>query len=121
MNELERLAYGIQQAEGFHPGSRSWRNHNPGNLRYSPYMSHEDDGFAVFSSYASGWLALIGDLAHKCLGRSSSGLTPESTIMDLAHVWAPASDDNIPETWADNVCIHGHFTPTTKLKEILHA
>lgn len=54
----------ITQYEGFYPGSRSYRNNNPGNLMYGPFASGlgaigaDPQGFAQFATVQQGFGAM---------------------------------------------------------------
>lgn len=82
--------------EGFYPGTRAWRNNNPGNLRdYQneagrwmiwPELRHDSAGFPQFDSAAEGWQAMYRDLRLKI----SRGLNLEQLIS----AWAPPGDGN---------------------------
>jgi hypothetical protein len=76
-------------------GSPSWRNHNPGNLRSSPFAIGTKDNFAVFINDDVGFQALVWDLWKKCRGETSTGLTPNSTIYDLIKVYAPPKENDV--------------------------
>ncbi len=99
MTRLEMLAEAIKSAEGWYPFSRSWRNNNPGNLRFSVFEAGKSGGFAYFQSFAAGWLALWYDLLCKCNGKTRTGLTSDSTLRDLAFIWAPPGDGNDTEKY----------------------
>jgi hypothetical protein len=73
------------------------QNNNPGNLR-----NPSTGNFQQFSNAGDGYNALMGDLQYKQQGKSKH-IQPGGTLLDLANVWAPASDNNIPENWAKNV------------------
>lgn len=122
MSPLEALADGIMQFEGFHKDSRSWRNRNPGNLRpFQPTQAQDGDGYRVFPSLALGWQALLDDLTAKFNG--SHGLTPQSTLLDLFNLYAPAGDANNPSAYTQFVCawtthaLGKPVTPTTTLQD----
>lgn len=127
MTKLKRLAWAITEIEGWHTpletktpgGSRSYRNHNPGNLRGSPFAAGSLDGYAVFSSDYDGFEALEWDIRQKARGNTSTSLNGESTLSDLVHVWAPASDNNAPESYLKQLCTKTGFSPSMKLKELL--
>jgi hypothetical protein len=61
-------AAGIRKAEGFVPGSRSFRNHNAGNLRATNYtmslgaVGKDSDNFCIFPTDQSGMKALCAFL-----------------------------------------------------------
>lgn len=71
-SKIEIWASAIEKEEGFAPKTRSWRNNNPGNIKFSPLIqklgaTHQDpDGFAVFPSYAAGREALCDFLTLAC-------------------------------------------------------
>lgn len=93
---VERLGEAIAQMEGFYPGTRAWRNNNPGNLRdyrnaagnwaIWPDLPHDSAGFPQFASATEGWNAMFRDLQIKI----SRGLNLEQLIS----AWAPPGDGN---------------------------
>jgi len=97
---IEKLAHAIKKFEGWYPGSRSFRNNNPGNLRSSKFQAGSADGFAFFNSHAIGWSALIWDLRQKCLGKTRTNLGPESTLHDLIFTWSETDQ----KVYLDFVC-----------------
>jgi len=103
MTEIEKLALAIKQYEGYFPFSRSWRNKNPGNLRWSPFQAGQRGGYAYFRTYEEGWKALIWDLRRKILGKSRTKLGPHSTLKELFEVYAPSADRNKPLAYAEFV------------------
>lgn len=127
MFKLEQLALAMATVEGWRPqgktatagGSRSYRNHNPGNLRSSPFEVGKDGGFSVFKTDWDGLTAMIWDIRQKAQGNTSTGLGPEKTLLDLIKVWAPASDNNDPAGYLMQVCKMTGFSATMKLKELL--
>jgi hypothetical protein len=128
MFKLERLALAIVEREGWCPacqannpnGSLTWRHHNPGALRTSPFSVGTQNGFAVFRSDPEGWEALIWDLKQKANGNTVTGLGPEKTLRDLINVWAPTADGNNPAAYLDFVCGITGFAPDMKLKMLLN-
>ena len=129
MSPLEALADAIQTFEGWHAGSRSWLNRNPGNLRaYASGQAVDKQGYRIFVSLAEGWQALLYDLKAKFHG--SHGLTPETlgrapTIADLMNVYAPAGDSNNPRAYANFVAswtsraLGYTVLPTTTLEDFV--
>jgi hypothetical protein len=102
MTGIEALHDAIQQHEGWHPGSRSNRNRNPGNLRAAATVPHSIDarGYCVFGSVVAGSAALLYDLHAKITGHSVHALTPDSTLDDLFEIYAPRADHNNPNAYA---------------------
>lgn len=107
---------GIQQYEGYYlpgetgrdgkvylDGSRSYRNCNPGNLKYINNMyltiGHDSAGFAKFASYKDGFTALKNKVFKACNGESSVYF-PNDTILQFFQKYAPTSDGNYPEKYA---------------------
>lgn len=100
-------------------GSASYRRHNPGNLRASPMAVGTENGFAVFNTDNDGFAAFKWDLIQKAAGNTSTGLSGKSTLADLIHVWAPASDGNDPAGYLQSVLTKTGFTANMKLAELL--
>lgn len=124
--QIERLMLAMSEHEGWYPtgtngfpdGSRAYRNHNPGNLRASPFECGTAGGYAVFRSDFVGFMALHWDLMQKAKGNTTTGLGPESTLRDLINVWAPPGDGNNSEAYVQSVVQKSGISADTKLKEI---
>ena len=122
---LECLADSIMEYEGWHVGSRSWRNRNPGNLRYGPNrLGSDGQGYAVYDSLITGYKDLLADLKAKITGQSKHGLKPDSTLLNLFDVYAPRSDRNQPNKYAEFVAgrltvgLQRSFTVNSTLGEL---
>lgn len=100
-------------------GSASYRRHNPGNLRSSPFEIGKDGGFSIFKTDTEGFIALQWDIRQKATGNTSSGLTGESTLKQLIHIWAPTEDGNNPASYLKQVTFMTGFSESMKLKELL--
>jgi len=96
---LEEWAEAIKIHEGWYPGSRSYRQNNPGNLRYSKFQTGTDGGFSVFATYDDGFKALVYQLKLAVTG-SSAVYKPTMTLLEFFQTYAPSSDNNYPETYA---------------------
>jgi len=107
MSVLDSFAAEIQRVEGYSPGTRAYRNNNPGNIRPGTLnlgqVGVDSGGFAIFSSYAAGYQALINDIAAKFSGHTSTGLGPNATVLQFFQVYAPSSDNNNPVSYAQTV------------------
>jgi hypothetical protein len=101
---LEAMADAGMHVEGWYPGSRSYRNRNPGNLRASP-VAHEMDpeGYCIFPSFLDGYIALLGEYRMKATGQNEHHIGPGSTLNELYDVYAPRADMNDPNRYADQV------------------
>jgi len=114
----------ILEHEGFYPrrgnkpGSRAWRNNNPGNLRSSSLADEVEDGYAVFSDYYTGFLALLLDLEGKSIGRTITSLGPWSTVRQLITVWAPPDDQNDTEAYVRAVALRANVSPEATLSSL---
>jgi hypothetical protein len=96
---LIQMCAAIRDFEGG-PGDASYRNNNPGNCRYNPSgylpmygnVRRSAAGFAIFPTYALGWLYLTNLAKYKIKKH------PNWTILDfIGHPtdgWAPAADNN---------------------------
>ena len=101
---LEAMADAGMHHEGWYPGSRSYRNRNPGNLRASPLPHTMDNAdYCVFPSFEDGYHALLAELRMKATGANQHGIGPDSTLNELYDVYAPRSDKNDPNAYADAV------------------
>lgn len=87
-NNLFLCALGVMKAEGYflpgvnpdYPeGSLSYKNNNPGNLRYSTLQVNNVDNFAVFDSLFIGFIALLYQLELYANGKSGI-VSPDATI-----------------------------------------
>lgn len=138
-SKISELAKAMMFHEGWKPGSMSYRNNNPGNLRRSPLEDghvgswDEKNRMATFRTIVGGLAALIYDLECKCTGRTAAWhdadkdgvkdpgeeLTPEDTLAEFFHCYAPAEDSNDPASYCAVVCKITGFTPDTKLKTLM--
>lgn len=105
------IALGIQQQEGYYPGSRAWLNNNPGNLVYvgqSGATGQDTQGFAVFPDYATGFQALVNQV-NLDMGR---GLT----FAQFTAKYAPAGQGaNNPALYAQNLATAVGLSPADLL------
>lgn len=116
----------MAEQEGWHSigsskspkGSITYRHHNPGALRASPYADKIEGNFAVFGNDGMGWFAFYWDLFQKSKGNTSTKLGPDSTLRDLIFTWAPPSDKNDSEKYLEEVVKNSGLTETITLKEI---
>jgi len=72
--------------------TRSYRNNNPGNLRYGPFCikrgatGQDDKGFAIFPTASMGFEALFDLLRTKTYGRL--------TLKEAMHRYAPQHEND---------------------------
>jgi hypothetical protein len=111
--KLDAFCKAIQTHEGFfapgenkqHPnGTLSWRNNNPGNIKYGPFAKScgatgSNSSFAVFPSYEVGFEALKTLVRNAATGKSSI-YRPDMTVAQFFAVYAPSADNNDPQSYA---------------------
>ena len=93
MAEFEGWKYGNEKGVGVEFASVSFKNHNPGNLRASPFEVGKRDSFSVFIDDEIGFFALVWDLHQKAKGNTVTGLNGESSIYDLVKVYSGDSPE----------------------------
>lgn len=102
------LAKAHQMHEGWYPGSKSYRNNNPGNLRH-PLFGY----FLSFATYDGGFAALEMDLKAKIFGTAGTvqrllagtkKTYAQLVMQDYVAIYAPFSDGNNPLAYADALC-----------------
>lgn len=115
----------IQEFEGWsgpsarYPlGTRSFRNNNPGNLRYSPFETGQDGGFSKFATYADGRAALVHQLRIAAEGKSKV-YAPTDTLLAFFGKYAPSSDGNHPQAYAAFVAGKLGTGVATQIRELL--
>jgi len=93
-DKIQKLANAITIAEGWIPeiASLSFRNHNPGNLKSSPFALGTHDGFAYFLNDSVGFFSLMWDLAKKCRGETRTKLNGQATLEELVRVFSAETE-----------------------------
>ena len=100
---IKKWALAIKEFEGWYIGSRSHRNNNPGNLKFSKFQIGEDEGgFSIFKTYEDGFKALIFQLELAISGKSRY-YKPTMTLLEFFEIYAPSSDNNEPKRYAEFV------------------
>lgn len=95
-NLLNAMCLAIQKHEGWYPGSRSYRNNNPGNLVYvgQPGATKEKNGrFCVFATYEDGFAALKNMILNAAKGKSKV-YRSDMNLNEFFGVYAPDHDNN---------------------------
>lgn len=94
--KLDKFCQAIQKHEGWYPESRSWRNNNPGNIKYLGQIKSvgaDKNGFAIFENYQDGYETLKSMITRACQGLSKV-YRPTDSIVDFFNKYAPPSDNN---------------------------
>ncbi|EEP9553008.1 lytic transglycosylase catalytic [Salmonella enterica] len=89
-------------------GTLADRNNNPGNIR--PVGGN---GFRFFESALQGWEAMKNQLMRYFTGKTTGRAL--QTIQDIVSTWAPASDNNDPKKYAQDVAKWMGVSPNTVL------
>lgn len=119
--KVVKFCEAIKKHEGWFPGSRSRRNHNPGNFKFvGQYKAIGKDAqnFAIFPDDETGWSHLLKVVHNACSGKSLS-YKPEMTIYEYFAKYAPASDDNDSKRYAEVVAEACGVFPYSQIKELL--
>jgi hypothetical protein len=106
VSKIEQWADAIQEFEGWRPGSRSFRNNNPGNLMWAHQansLGPDLAGYATFEIYDLGRKALIDLLTRAATGISRM-YRADGSLYDFFAIYAPATaDHNHPARYAQFV------------------
>ena len=114
LGDLQTVASTIQQIEGWAPGTRSYRNQNPGNLRcanQAGMIGCDPQGFAIFPDYQTGLTAEENQIQLD----ANRGLS----IQDFIAKYAPASDGNNPTSYAAQLAAASGLSVTDPLSAAL--
>lgn len=102
---LEAFADAIQDMEGYFPGSRSYRNNNPFNLKYigqKTALRQDEKGFCVFPDYKTGREAGL-DQIRRVMRNGSKDYKKDCTFLEFFNTYAPSNDNNNPNRYATYV------------------
>ncbi len=112
----DRIAKAIMEFEGYFEGSVSWKNNNPGNLKFAGQAGAtgaDSQGHAIFSDFQVGYRALINQIRSMASGQSS--LYPAG--WSLYQVFARYAEANSRE-YAEFVASRLGVSPNMTLQQI---
>lgn len=111
---IKLFATAIQEFEGFYPGSKSYRNNNPGNIK------DRQGNFMSFSTYEEGFDYLQDYLYRACTGQHKA-YRPDLTIRQFVQVYAPSSEnsDASINNYTSHILTKLEVLPSTQLKDLL--
>lgn len=121
ISKIDLWCEAIKEHEGYFAGSRSFRNNNPGNLRYLGQfgsVGKDKNGFAIFPTYELGYNALKNMLTNACTGKSSV-YRPTMTLYEFFAKYAPSEDHNNPTSYAEVVAQKLKVSPTIEIRKLL--
>ncbi len=126
--KIIKLASAIQEYEGWapqnHPAAKdggptiSYRNHNPGNLRFSIFQLGVRNGFSVFYSDDIGFFAMCFDLMYKAQNKSRYINAETATLRELIRIWSNTKDKAL-ENYVNFVSKRTGFSEDLKIKELV--
>jgi hypothetical protein len=125
MNGLDAVALAIFAFESGNlkdPTVPALRNNNAGNLRI-PGRTADEKGYTIFPDFVTGYAALLRELQSKFSGNNSHGIGPASTLLGLFNVYAPPSDNNPTNAYAQFVadwCAKALGKPITIESELVN-
>lgn len=119
---LNAMCLAIQKHEGWFPGSRSYRNKNPFNLKYvgqPKAIGQDDKNFCIFASYEDGFQAGKDMILNAARGKSKV-YSPSDNLFDFFKKYAPSSDNNDPIRYANVVAQAMNVNPALfRLSQLL--
>jgi len=120
---IERWAEAIKRFEGWTPGSTSYKNNNPGNIKASPepwqgQVGVDSRGFVIFDTYDNGMRALQISLRNAATGRSRV-YSSSDTLYSFFAKYAPASDNNQPRRYAEFIAGQIGVDPNTPISQLV--
>jgi hypothetical protein len=110
------MAQAIMEFEGYFEGSVSFRNNNPGNLKYRKQAGStgaDSHGHAIFTTFQEGYAALINQIRMMFSGQSAI----YQPGMSLYQVFAKYAEGNSLE-YAQFVASRLGVSPDNTLQEI---
>lgn len=110
-------ASAIQTHEGYYPGSRSFRNNNPGNVGYCGQLytlGKDRGGFAIFDTYQHGFDYLCRMLYRAATGQSLI-YNPSMTLLEFFGKYASRPGDG-PAAYANEVAKALGVSVTTPIR-----
>ena len=122
ISRINDIALAVKIHEGWYQGSRSFRNFNPGNLRYSAYtkslgaLDKDDKNFCIFKTEEAGFNALCQLLKDAFNGLLIPYKNCEN-LQDFFCVYAP-SFENDSVFYAKFVCEKTGIDIKTSLKDL---
>jgi hypothetical protein len=111
---LNDFAQAVYQFEGGRDtDSLNVRNNNPGNVKSGPGQTGTSGGYATFASFADGWSALQQLITKRAAQH------PDWDFYDFFSSYAPASDNNDPNAYAEYVANYAGADPAQTVSSFL--
>ena len=106
ISKLDVWCEAIKTHEGWFPGSRSYVNRNPGNIKFvgqKKAVGKDGGGFCIFATYADGYQELKDMLVRAATPPDSATYQANMSLQDFFRRYAPAGDNNDPDRYAEAV------------------
>ena len=116
MDAIQIIAKAIMDFEGYSPGSVSYRNNNPGNLKNVGQLNvvgTDNQGHAIFPTFQDGWNALIKQVT--LMFGQSSLYNPDMSLYQIFNRYAEANGNSYAQFVARRLGV----TPETRLRELI--
>lgn len=124
-SRIDAFCYAIQKHEGYYPGSKSYRNNNPANFRWTKFVQDtlgatgkDNTSFAVFPTYNAGFNALKVFINMACTNQLAA-YRSSMNIYDFFNVYAPPQDNNDSKRYAEVVALAVGVSPTSSISILL--
>lgn len=108
----DRIAQAIMEFEGYFVGSVSYKNNNPGNLKFAGQAGatgQDQFGHAIFATFQDGYQALINQVRRMLNG--SSSLYPQTwTLTQAMNRYAEANGNQYAIFIADRIGVSPNVT-----------
>lgn len=108
----DNIAQAIMEFEGYFIGSISYKNNNPGNLKFVGQLNatgQDQFGHAIFPTFQDGYNALINQIRRMLNGMSS--LYPQSeTLMQAMNTYAAANGNQYALFIAQRIGVDPNIT-----------
>lgn len=108
-SKLELWCEGIKEHEGWYVGSRSYRNLNPGNIKFvgqKRAVGKDSGGFCIFASYDDGLQELEDLLVRAATSPDTVNYQANMTLLQFFQKYCedlPNTKENEPEIYANKV------------------
>ena len=120
-SRIKEWAKAIEIYEGYFEGSRSWRNKNPGNLRFvgqPKAIGKDDKNFCIFATYQDGFDTLCQMLTNACIGKSKT-YNPNMSLIEFFSLYAPTTDKNDPIRYATYIAKKLEVNPEEPIRNLI--
>ena len=120
-SKIRRWALAVQGQEGFYTGSRSFKNRNPGNLKFTAFTQSlgatgkDADNFCIFPTYDAGFEALCGFLTLAAQDKLKD-YHQARTLQSFTQIYANPPPDH---PYAENVANDLNCTVFTRIETFL--